>query len=100
MAATEKRSRNQIEISAIDADWTASSYLYVNSISFEPGAAGDYLTIKESVDSGPDIVPKMYSVDGSSLVHLFRETRMKPMIDYSECTLSAGHKVIITLSDK
>ena len=98
MATVETRGPKQLELSTIDADWTSSAYMDIAAIAFDPGAAGDVISLKEALDSGPDIVPKLYSVDGSSLAQTFPNgLRTKPMIDFSECILSAGHKVIFTM---
>lgn len=94
-----------IEITGIDADWIwtttypASKGIKVVSIEFWGGAANDVLVIKENSAAGAILFKrKTPDTDYSSIKYFFGST-IHPVIDYSDCTLSSGHKVVITLSD-
>ena len=107
-----------IEITSIDEDWdyrvsgpvedvSADASIYgsnlkylegprLNYIQFNPGSTGtDKLTIKEKDENGIII----FYCDCESVKNQKRAyysgVRHLPYIDYSECTLSSGHSVII-----
>jgi hypothetical protein len=101
MAATETRTHDQIIISGIDAaDWTASAYLYVDSITFMAGAANDIMVMKERTDAGSIVFYAKSTTDGEPRIQYFEGARMKPMIDHSACTLNAGAQVVINLKGR
>jgi hypothetical protein len=95
-----------IELTGIDADWTfatqfpAKDSIKINAIIFQPGAASDKLSIKDNSDSGVEIFPAIPKVDASDgqIVYYWGQ-HMRPYIDFSASTLSAGHKVIILLAE-
>lgn len=93
MAVTETSGTKVLELTTIDEDWTASESMDIFSIQFVPGASNDILVIKDSTDAGATIA-YMSSSDGDPRIIYFYHT-MTPMIDFSECTLSSGHSVII-----
>lgn len=65
---------------------------------FFPGAANDILVIRDTVaDTGP-IIAKMKSLDGEPRIMYFRGAKVKPVMDYSDCTLSSGALVIFILA--
>ena len=96
MAATETRLHDTIMLTAIDADWTASDYYNVYSITFIPGAANDVMVVKEATDAGV-IIFYALSADADHRTIYYNGARFKPMVDFSDCTLNAGHEVIINL---
>ena len=95
-----------IEITAIDADWYWTDIpgadedgIYVEWIVFLPGAASDKMSISWSRPEYPELfpsVPRSATTDGQIIY--YNGKRIKPVIDYSDCTLNAGHKVTIFLS--
>ncbi len=96
-----------IVISVIDSDWvwtttlTADKYkngVPVHAIIFQPGAASDKLSIKDGSDSGPRIFPNILAADTTDgKVIYYGGVNLKPVLDYSDSTLSAGSTVIIIL---
>jgi hypothetical protein len=101
--ATEKG--HEITISEISADWAWSSYwasgsalttgIYIKAIKFFPGAAGDKLLVTDTTDAGA-VISFIQSSDGEPRVDTaWANLPEKPYIDFSGCTLSAGHKVTI-----
>ena len=105
MANTVTRYGPVLALTAMDSDWdwldtlSGSSYLAgmnVGSIQFKPGATDDVLIIRNGSLTGPPIV-SWKAVDAYDYkVFYCHGTKLKPFIDYSECTLSSGHAVIIT----
>jgi hypothetical protein len=93
-------------ISAMDEDWDwqdtftdTSSTEYIHGpavlyIIFQPGAASDYLQICEGAANGPEYLPAVATDEGALVVSLEGQ-RAKLVIDYSDSTLSAGHKITI-----
>ena len=115
MATNTTVTSTSIEIEGIDADWYLSkasenglgefgdSGVMVRSIEFNPGAANDLLVIKNSKTGAEGDATEWYvkcSADTDQRVKYYgdRGKRMWPFIDYSECTFSSGHKVIIELA--
>lgn len=92
-AATMTSTSSSRVLTSIDADYTFSGPLYVGAIVFIPGAAGDKVVLKHDSASGAAIVT-MTSGDGEERVFYPPVSKMTPMLDYSECTLSAGATVI------
>ena len=99
MADTVLKSGNVQSISAIDVDWDQGQIYPLQSIQFVPGAAADVLVVKEGSASGPILAyfkAAATALDGSVLVKYFLHGQNhRPYIDFSECTLSSGHMVII-----
>jgi len=103
MATTVTKSNGFIELTAIDADWSwddlfSGSYdngIKVGSIQFNPGEASDRMVIKEGSDAGPAIFDAL--CPDTEEKNLYIGTICRPVVDFSACTLSAGHKVIIRL---
>lgn len=86
------------EVSAIDSDWAPEGFLSIHSIQFVPGATNDIMVIKDQSDAGATFFYAK-STDGDSRIKYFPDsTRIKPVLDYSACTLTAGAKVIVILS--
>jgi len=82
------------EITAMDSDYDATEDIPIVSIKLFPGAANDILIVKNGSDTGPTIC-KLESTDGEPRVEYFFGSYWQPYIDFSECTLSAGHSVVI-----
>jgi len=97
MANTVTTEGHFIEVSAMDSDYDFGEFSRISSIQFNPGAAGDTLVVKNGSATGPKM---FYAVctgtDDQRIIYYFG-TRCRPYIDYSECTLSVGHSVIINL---
>lgn len=94
-----------VQISSIDSDWIltsetgltqyASGGAPIKAIFFYPGAANDILMVRSSAaDTGP-VLAKLKSLDGEPRVMYFHDALLKPVIDYSDCTLSSGAFVVI-----
>jgi len=103
MATTKERS-GALEISAIAADWNyvtdRPSHWPVNprlmSIEFHPGGS-DVMAITEGDDQGLLRFYANCQDSYDSRIKYFHGNRCRPYIDFSECSLTAGHKVIIEL---
>ena len=97
-----------IELSSIDSDFSlvaragytqyATGGAPIEMVLFFPGAANDILVLRDTTaDTGP-IITKMKSLDGEPRVMYFRGTKIKPVLDYSDSTLTAGSLVIFILA--
>lgn len=105
MTTVAKSAGVSVTVTSIDGDWlwsadlTEAAYnkgLRLESMVFVAGDAGDKIHVKETNASGSDIFPPVEALGASYpiLVPLNGKT-VKPFIDYSECTLSAGHRFIM-----
>lgn len=83
-----------VEISAMDEDYNYGSDLRVQSIKFYPGAADDELVVFDKSTSGVEMC-RLVSSDGEPRIEYFHGNIWHPYIDYSACTLSSNHKVVI-----
>jgi hypothetical protein len=88
-----------INISSIDSDWNDTEGRKVQYIIFHPGASDDILVIEQASATGPEIV-RMKSSDGEPRVAYLGGTKVDMFLDFSDCTLTAGAKVIILLWEK
>ena len=97
-----------IELTALDSDWVwtdtfpgALNGIAVDWISFSVGATAtvDVCSIKEGSATGPSIFPRQ-PLAATSPAHIvyYNGKSIKPVLDFSACTLSAGHSVIIKLA--
>lgn len=86
--------KNIVEVSAMDSDYDEGSYRKVQSILFQPGAAADYLSIKDRNSAGPELMPSTAS-STDAFYRLFSGEPIRVYIDFSESTLSVGHKISI-----
>ncbi|MDY6910742.1 MAG: hypothetical protein SVM79_00045 [Chloroflexota bacterium] len=86
---------NIIDLSGIDEDYDLGEYRKLTSIQFVPGAAADVLVVKDVDADGPRVLE--VEADGASdeTIKYFYGDQVHVYIDHSECTLSAGHAVII-----
>ena len=104
--ASFKRSSNFFEITSIAADVDSKEIFQdsdlnvkkVKRIEFIVGNANDILVVKEANDAGPEITRLgSTSTIESDRCYFEGGQYMKPFIDFGDCTLNAGHKVIIEL---
>ncbi len=108
-AATVTKSDLMISITGIDADWvwtdeyvsgSRAESLKVQWIYFSPGATDDVLAIEHINASGSRIFPNTAAADAYSPIAIpYYGAKLKPYIDFSDCTLSAGHQVLILLAE-
>ena len=104
--ATFVRSANFFEVSAIAADVNAweifrhktPAIMKVKRIEFIAGANANIMVIKQTNGSGPEIT-RLGCPDASQPDRCYFEggQYMEPFIDFGDCTLAAGHKVIFEL---
>ncbi len=104
--ATFARSGNFFNVSAIAADvnsWEifrhkTPAIVKVKRIEFIAGANANVLVIRETNGSGPEIT-RLGCPDAVQPDRCYFEggQYMEPFIDFGDCTLSAGHKVIFEL---
>lgn len=102
--ATQKQTAVVIELSSIAADWSwtsafrAAAYpsgIKVGSIQFNPGQAADKLVVKDGGADGPSIFEA--TCPDTEEKNLYIGSFCKPFIDFSDCVLTASHKIIIRL---
>jgi hypothetical protein len=99
MANTVENDGIFIEVSQMDSDYDVGAPVPVHSIKLIPGAADDIVVIKSFSVTGVEGC-KLHSSDGEPRYELFNGIYWRPVIDYSECTLSAGHRIIITMDTR
>ncbi len=95
----------KLEITGINADWDYKASKpdswpdnpRLTSIKFNPGAASDALLVKERDDTGPEAFYCSCADVNDQRIEYYHGGRCIPYIDFGDCTLSAGHKVIIKL---
>ncbi len=105
MANTIKYKGFTIEISDIDSDWTwtetvpdALNGIPINFIQYNPIADGDKCAIyEESIADGPRCFYVKNDGDDDQKRAPYYGTRMKPILDFSAGTYTAGSTVIIQL---
>ena len=88
--------RSSIEIKSIDSDWNSPEALKVHYVIFKPGTTNDVLVMKEGSDTGP-VALEMKSTDGEPRIVYLDGQTVDLYLDYSECTLNTGAKVLIML---
>ena len=109
-ANTVTRTGNTCNVSAMDGNFVytdvgawPSGYtkgVKVVSIQFIPGAANDFVIIREGSIAG-GFITKLESTDGEPRIFIpASPTTYKPAIKYSENTLSSGHRIIINFQSK
>jgi hypothetical protein len=104
MAATALERGGILELTVIDADWSYKASHpdswpdrpKLLSIRFVPGAASDKLVVCQQDDGGPQIFNALCA-DTGSVIEYYHGTIRIPYIDLSLSTLSAGHRVVISL---
>ena len=109
-AYTANEAGNVVQVTSITEDFTYSSscMMYgsygegreVIAIIVTSGAEyGDYFNIKEATDTGPSIFPPCTFTDtktDTKVIYL-HGVKVRPVIDYSACSLSTGSSVIFLL---
>jgi hypothetical protein len=103
--ATENIRDGIIEITSIAADWDYDTIRPAGwpskprllSINFVPGAADDTILIRVNDTTGPQCFYARCENVYDQRIEYYHGSRFRPFIDFSECTLSAGHKLIIKL---
>ena len=83
-----------IEVSAIDSDWDSGKNLRLIAIVFVPGASDDVAVVKNGSATGPTIFYAK-STDGEPRVQYYFGGSYQPLLDYGDCTLTAGAKIIL-----
>jgi hypothetical protein len=106
MPTTILRDGALINISAISADsaWTdiftsgqdLTTGPMIDWIMFVPGSANDKMVIKKKTAAGPIGFRALCLTTDEKIVY-FHGARFPFIIDFSDCTLNAGHMVIIQL---
>ncbi len=91
---TIENGRIGVEITAMDSDYDYGTDLKIQAIKLYPGAADDELVVFDQSTSGVEMC-RLKSSDGEPRVEYFHGNIWHPYIDYSACTLSANHKVVI-----
>ena len=102
--ATQNERGGCLEITAIAADWDykASKPAHwpdnprLASIEYHPGGA-DVIVIKQADDAGPLRFRGECKDVNDSRIKYFHGSRVIPYVDEVDCTLNAGHKLIIEL---
>lgn len=105
MAATQKEKNGVLTLTAFDADWYYKDskpegwpdHPRLLSIKFYPGAANDELFIYEEQDADVDCFYAKCENTYDQRVEYYHGARALPFIDYTNSTLSSGHKVVIKL---
>lgn len=98
MAATIVSTRLVKSITGVDEDLDIfGDNIPLESIQFVPGAAADKLVVKEGTAAGAVIYSCLApaALDGSMYIKNFGGTSHRPVIDFSDCVLSAGHMVLV-----
>lgn len=93
---TGGKQKNVVQITVMDSDYDSEYERPVDSIQFTPGSTGtDVLSVKADTDAGPEIMRVTADAADDETIKYFRNVKLRVVIDYSACTLSSGHKVII-----
>jgi hypothetical protein len=103
--ATVLERNGTLQITEISADWDYKTNKpdswperpRLTSIRFNPGAADDELYIAEQNDGGPEVFYSKCQSVYDQRVEYYHGQRVVPYIDFSLCSFSAGHKVVIKL---
>ena len=103
--ATENERDGCLVLESIAADWDYRASKptdwpdnpRLNSIEFHPGAADNVMVVKQGNDTGPERFYCECKDVNDSRIKYYHGARVMPYIDFGDCTLNAGHKVIIEL---
>ena len=105
-APTVLKSDNFINVSTIteDAEWytilnhTTNKVNKFKRIEFIGGADNDILVVRQNDGSGAEICRLgTPDVERPDRIYFFGGQYLTPFIDFGDCTLNAGHKVIFEL---
>lgn len=102
--ATQVECDGTLEITAIADNWDYKASKPANwpkiprlsSIEYHPGGA-DTCVIRESGATGPACFYASCADANDSRIKYFHGKRQIPYLLFSDCTLNAGHKLIISL---
>ena len=106
MAATVVRNGPFVQLTAIDADWIWTTTfpnhpqgIKVDWIAFKPGATAlDKCSIKQDSATGSEIFLSIPAVSLSyGQIVYYSGALLRPYIDFSDCTFTTGHEVVIKL---
>jgi hypothetical protein len=95
-------------VETVDADWTWTDSFTQNvfkngmpvwSITFQPGAASDVLSLKNGSAAANEIFPDNALLTTDPQIEYYGGNKQKLFIDFSESTLSAGHRIIVMLAN-
>ena len=90
-----------VDISAMDTNYDAGADRYLVSIQFNPGSTGtDVLIVRHASATGPIIMKVTANAANDESCKYFDGMKVRPYIKYSECTLSSGHRVMITYGER
>ena len=91
-----KTNLETIEVTDIDEDLNWTDGVHINFIQWVPGGADDVLIIKNGAEIDDPVCYYNWAKGrNSDLPRYFYGAKIRVFIDYSECTFSAGHKLII-----
>lgn len=99
MATSVLRGDKSITVKTIDADWTFTTVLTkfanlgvpLKGMVLIPGSGGpDTFVVKDGSDTGAYLYKSAVS---TTTVLVFPGSLCRPVIDFSECTLSVGHMI-------
>lgn len=102
---TENIRHGVIELTAISADWDYRASVptgwpnhpRIMSMQFNPAASGDKIYVRDEDENGPVVFEVTADSSDDQRIKYFHGTRAMPYVDFSECILTAGHKLIIDL---
>ena len=95
-ANTVTSSSTVIEVSGMDSDWDPDTVYKVIMIMFIPGASNDVMVIKQASATGPTVFYAK-STDGEPRVAYYNGREIRQFLDYGDCTLNAGAKVLVVI---
>jgi hypothetical protein len=85
-----------IEISDIDEDWDPGGTYKIISITFVPGGSDDVMVIKKGSGTAATFFYAL-STDGEPRVAYYFKEALNPFLDFGDCTLTGGAKVILVI---
>ncbi len=91
------QSKNVIELSGTIANFDLGCERPIKSISFEPGAASDILVVRDESSAGPRLFEVSASDTHDQRVMYFNNALLHPVITVSQCTFTAGTKIVFIL---
>lgn len=95
LAITATRNGNVVELTTIDADWNwfdtfpdNRNGIEVQTILFRPSGTNDVLVIEEATPDGPTIMYVRCNDTYDQRVLYLNGSKVRPLLDYSDCTIS------------
>jgi len=104
MANVIATSGSRIVFTTIDTDWKHTDtfsdleHIKLDSIIFVPGAASDELIVRDGAIDGPEIIHVLATDTNDQRALYGHGVAVRPFIDVSECTFTAGAKIIFTFA--